>query len=55
RDGGDDPSGGVLEDAPDAFTLIPGHRAEFGAGPDYYSDQYADKTYVPDVPGKVYK
>lgn len=55
RDGGDDPSGGVLEDAPDVFTLIPGGRAEFGAGPDYYSDQYDDKTYVPDVPGKVYK
>jgi hypothetical protein len=59
RDGGDDPSGGVLENAPDVFTLGSARGPENDAHPDYYAVQYAESPHHPEMPGnlpgKVYK
>ncbi|MCF2532184.1 glycosyltransferase 87 family protein [Yinghuangia sp. KLBMP8922] len=48
RDGSDDPSGGVFDNAPDVFTLIPGQRAELR----YERDYYPDNPYVSDADGE---
>ncbi|MDI2130463.1 glycosyltransferase family 87 protein [Yinghuangia seranimata] len=50
-DGSDDPSGGVLDDAPDVFTV--GRGRDLYYGPDY-DDEFGPGG-AQDLPGKIYK